>query len=366
MLGGRLHLARKRSGLSLRALEAAMAGKVTAQAISKYERDEMTPSSDVLLALSRALKVSVPYLLSAEQAELGEVDFRTKASTSAKDRARVEAAVLEWVERYLQLERILALDSASWSSPFPAPRRLKSIEAADGLADAVRHAWDLGVDPIPNLTELLEEKGLKVLLEDLPDSVSGFTCLVKRPGDLPPVPVIVANCRKSLERRRLTLAHELAHRVIDPAGLSEKDEERAMTRFAGAFLMPRAHLIGAIGAHRQLPSYRELIDLKRMYRVSGAALLVRLRDLGIIAPAVLTYAFQTVARSWRSQEPDELEPRDERGHREAPRRLRRLCMRAVSEKLISPAKAADLLRESVHRVEEELKGPRVADADHHQ
>jgi Zn-dependent peptidase ImmA (M78 family) len=365
MVGGRLHLARKRSGMSLRALEAAMAGKVTAQAVSKYERNEMTPSSDVLLALSRALKVSVPYLLSIEEAELGGVDFRTKASTSAKDRARVEAAVLEWVERYLQLERILELDSASWGSPFAAQRRLKSIEAAEDLADEVRQAWDLGIDPIPNLTELLEEKGLKVLLEDLPDSVSGFTCLVKRPGDLPPVPVIVANSRKSLERRRLTLAHEFAHRVIDPTGFSEKDEELAMTRFAGAFLMPRAHLIHEIGAHRQLPSYRELIDLKRMYRVSGAALLVRLRDLGIIAPAVLTYAFQTVARGWRSQEPEELEPQKERGQREAPRRLPRLCMRAVSEKLISPAKAADLLREPVQRVEEELRGPRVAYADHH-
>lgn len=366
MLGDRLHLARKRSGMSLRALEAAMAGKVTAQAISKYERDEMSPSSDALLALSRALKVPVSFLLSAEEPELGEVDFRTRARTSAKDRARVEAAVLEWVDRYLQLERILELDSASWSSPFAAPRRLKSVEAAADLADEVRQAWRLGIDPIPNLTELLEEKGLKVLLEDLPDSVSGFTCLVKRPGGVPPVPVIVANNRKSLERRRLTLAHELAHRVIDRAGLSEKDEELAMTRFAGAFLMPRAHLIREIGAHRQLPSYRELIDLKRIYRVSGAALLVRLRELGVITPAVLTYAFQTVARSWRSQEPEELEPQNERGQREAPRRLRRLCMRAVSEKLISPAKAADLLREPVQRIEEELKGPQVADADHHQ
>lgn len=366
MLGERLHLARKRTGMSLRALEDAVAGKVTAQAISKYERGDMTPSSEVLLALSRALKVPVPYLLAVEEARLGEVDFRTRASTTAKDRARVEAAVLEWVERYLQLERILGLDSATWSSPFPKPRRLASIDEAEALADEVRRAWDLGADPIPNITELLEEKGLKVLLEDLPDSVSGFTCLVNRPGDIPPVPVIVANSRKSLERRRLTLAHELAHRVIDPAGLSEKDEELAMTRFAGAFLMPRSHLVREIGERRQLPSYRELIDLKRIYRVSGASLLVRLRDLGVIEPAVLTYAFQTVARSWRSQEPEELEPAAERGEREQPRRLRRLCMRAVAEKLFSIAKAADLLREPVERVEVELKGPRVADADHHQ
>lgn len=366
MFGDRLRLARKRTGMSLRALEDAVSGKVTAQALSKYERGEMTPSSDVLIALSRALKVSVPYLLAVEDAKLGEVDFRTRASTSAKDRARVEAAVLEWVERYLQLERIIGLDSASWSAPFGILRGLKSVDDAEKLADEVRVQWKLGLDPIPNLTELLEEKGLKVLLEDLPDSVSGFTCLVQRPGGLEAVPVIVANRSKSLERRRLTLAHELAHRVIDPAGFSEKEEEQAMTRFASALLMPRDHLVQEVGARRHLLSYRELIDLKRIYRVSGAALLVRLRDIGVIDQASLTYAFQTVARSWRSQEPEQLEPSDKRGEREKPRRLRRLCMRAVAEKLISLPKAADLLREPVAHVEAELKGPQAVDADHHQ
>jgi Zn-dependent peptidase ImmA (M78 family) len=366
MLSDRLRIARKRTGMSLRALEAAMSGKVSAQALSKYERGDMTPSSDVLLALSRALDVPIPYLLAVEEAKLSQVDFRTKASTSAKDHARVEAAVLEWVERYLQLERILEFDSAIWSEPFKKGRRLTSVESAEPLANEVRNEWKLGTDPIPNMTELLEEKRLKVLLEDLPDSVSGFTCLVQRADNAPEVPVIVANSRKSLERRRLTLAHELAHRLIDPDGLSEKEEEQAMTRFASAFLMPRDHLYGELGKRRNALSYRELIDLKRIYRVSGAALLVRLRDLGIIDPPTMVYAFQTVARTWRSQEPIELEPPAERGKREAPRRLRRLCMRAVAEKLISLPKASDILREPLDRIEAELKGPPVADADYHQ
>ena len=36
------------------------------------------------------------------------------------------------------------------------------------------------------------------------------------------LPVIVVNNQFSLERRRLTLAHELAHHLIDGEGLSEK------------------------------------------------------------------------------------------------------------------------------------------------
>jgi predicted HTH domain antitoxin len=85
---------------------------------------------------------------------------------------------------------------------------------------------------------------------------------------------------------------------------------------------------------------------------------------GLQAGEDVNYAFQSVARSWRSQEPEELEPASERGEREKPHRLRRLCMRAVAEKLISLPKAANLIREPVAHVEAELKGPQVVDKDH--
>ena len=54
MLSERLKLARKRSGLSLRALSAGMGGIVSAQAIGKYERGEMVPSSDCGHRLGRS------------------------------------------------------------------------------------------------------------------------------------------------------------------------------------------------------------------------------------------------------------------------------------------------------------------------
>jgi Zn-dependent peptidase ImmA (M78 family) len=364
--GERLRIARRRAGLSLRELERAVSRKISAQALSKYERGAMTPSSDVLLALSRALAVPVPYLLAVEQAELGEVEFRTKPGISGRDRARIEAAVLEWVERYLQLERILALDSTDWARPDLDPRPTADPEAAEGFADELRRAWRLGSDPIPDMTELLEDKGLKVLLEDLPGSVSGFSCLVERPADAPPVPVIIANRQDSLERRRLSLAHELAHILIDPAGMSPRTEELVARRFAEAVLMPREHVKHELGSRRHAISYRELIDMKRLYRVGGAALLARLRDLDVIDERTLTYAFQSVARNWRTQEPEELEPADHRGDQEPPRRLRRLCLRALAEKLITLPKAADLLREPIDAVEVELKGPTASHARHRQ
>lgn len=365
MISDRIRLARKKAGFSLRELAEAMNDKVTAQAIGKYERGEDVPSSGVLLALAKALKVSVSYLMDAQELSLTGVEFRTKANTSASDRAAVEAEVLEWIDRYLQIEDVLEMDSAQWKSPFHEPKPLNAIEDAENLAREVREHWKLGLDPIPNMTELLEEKGLKVLLVNLPDRVSGFTCMVQRKTGVP-LPVIVVNSKFSLERRRLTLAHELAHRFIDTHSLSDKDEEKAANLFAGAFLMPREHVLREVGKHRKAFGYKEIIDLKRIYRVSGAALLMRLRQIGVISESILTYAFQTIARGWRTQEPEELEPSQQRGERERPLRFERLCYRALAEEFVSLSKAAELLRIPLPKVEAGLKGPQAAYADHHQ
>ena len=92
MLGGRIKLARKKSGHSLRSLASAIDHKVSAMALSKYERDEMTPGSDVLMALSHALDVPVAYLVDSQGLELQEVDFRKKVRTTKRERAKVEAS----------------------------------------------------------------------------------------------------------------------------------------------------------------------------------------------------------------------------------------------------------------------------------
>ena len=366
MIADRIKLARRKAGLSLRELSAAMDNRVTAQAIGKYERGEDIPSSGVLIALAKGLEVSVGYLLDTQGIELSGVEFRTKSNTTGRDRAQVEAEVLEWIERYLQIELILELDSANWHCPVETPRQLLKAGDAEELAREVREIWKLGLDPIPNMTELLEEKGLKVLTVPLPLRVSGFTCMVGRGDERREQPVIVVNNQFSLERRRLTLAHELAHRLIDTTSLIDKDEEKAANLFAGAFLMPRDHLLREAGKHRNALGYKEIIDLKRLFRVSGSALLMRLRQLDVISQSTLVYAFQSIARGWRSHEPEELEPSNLRGERERARRFERLCYRALAEELISLTKAAELLRLPVSDVEAGLKGPGHADADRRQ
>ena len=366
MNGQRLELARKRAGFSLRRLSAALGGQPSHQTIRKYEIGETTPNSSVLVALAKCLGVSVDFLMSDQVQVLAGVEFRKRASTSAKDRARIQAEIMDQVDRYLTVEERLALDTVHWTPPVQ-PVRLTDEADAEKVADRVRDAWDLGEDPIPNLTELLEERGLKVFVVSLPSSVSGLTCWAVRPDDGGQVPVIVVNRNHCLERRRFTLANELAHRLLDAD--ASVNVERAANRFAGAFLAPAGHLRNQVSSARhpgrRQMSYDEVIRLKRFYRVSAAALLVRLHQIGVLSESAMRYAFQTFANGWRKSEPEPLEEMTERPF-ELPRRFERLCYWALAERLIAPARAAQLLQVPMTTIEAALRGPREVDANCHQ
>lgn len=351
-LGHRIKLARAKHGLSLRQLAAKMDGAVSPQAIGKYERGEMIPGSEVLLALGQALEVSIDYLLAPKNTRLGQVDFRKHSRTSVKEKARVEAEVVGYVERYLQLQSILGGPSRNSRI---TQTEIATPEQAEELALKLRKSWCLGIDPIVNVVELLEEREQVVLVLDLPDNVSGLTCEVHRDGE-PSVPVLVANRGHSLERRRLTLIHELAHRLLVIPG-NEKATEKAANRFAGAFLMPEPHLRSTLRIPRRKFEAPEILDLKQVYGVSGAAMWYRIHQLGYTSTSQYEYGCRTFAKTWRSKvEPRELEPSTERGSLEIPRVFERLCFQALAEDLVSLVKAAELLEWDICRVERELRG----------
>ena len=347
MFSERLKLARKRSGLSLRALSSAMEGIVSAQAIGKYERAEMMPGSTVSIALAEALEVPLSYLLSPSRVSLESVEFRKLSSTGARERAAVEGEVLDRVDRYLQVEEILGLDIAERDGPDGALYRITSVDDAEAAAASVRTAWNLGGGPIPDMTELLEERGIKVFKWSLPGSVDGLSCRVRRVrGD--DVPVVVCSTGKSLERQRFTIAHELGHLVLDaPPAVPE---ERACHRFAGAFLAPGEELIREVGRRRFNFGFGELIEIKHMFGISAAALVMRMRDLGIITEATVQDIFGGMGSGWRTDEPCPLE------RKENPTRFRRLCLRALAENDISESKAAELLRLRVSEIEGIMAG----------
>ncbi len=342
----------------MRALSDAMSPKVTAQAISKYEAGKMLPSSAVLFSLGKALDVSLDFLMSTQVEALDAVEFRRHSIASARDRAKAEAVVTDNLERYLAIEYILDIKtSVDWVEG-QSFHRVASEPQIDERADYLRRAWDLGLDPIPSLCELLEDKGIKVVEADLPGSINGLSCHVLRNGEAVAEAVVVSR-RINVERKRFTLAHELAHRVIRSTGNPAINLERAMNRFAGAFLVPSQHILEEVGIDRSRITYYEIVHLKHSYGVSAAALLMRLGQVGALSERSVRRAFATYARSWRTSEPDPIQPDHGFAAFEKPRRFKRLVSRAVGEKLISPVRAAALLNEPLESVERQISGPTI-------
>ena len=358
MFGQRLRLARRKAGLSMRDLAGRLSPPVSAQAISKYEGGRMMPSSAVLVGLAKTLDVSLDFLMGGQVEALEGMEFRKHSGTSAKDRARAEAIVTEALDDYLAIEDVLELEPSA--DPFAGLRcgRIENLDEAEAKAGKLREHWNLGVDPIPSVTGLLESHGIKVIEADLPARFDGLACGVKRSGNRADTDVVVTSGRTNVERKRLTLSHELAHRVIRDTGNPAVKMEKAMQRFAGAFLVSAEHLRAEVGARRHGITYRELMRLKRFYGVSATAMLIRLRDVGVLSAAAIEYAFRTYARSWRTREPEPITDDEGLGAFEKPLRFERLVWRALGDELISPLRGAQLLRRSLKDVEREIRGPR--------
>jgi Zn-dependent peptidase ImmA (M78 family) len=352
MLGQRIRLARSAAGLSLRALEAKIGNRVSAQAIGKYERSEDIPSSGVLIALSDALGVSLDYLVGEQEMVLEGVEFRKKQISSKKEQCQITARALHLIERYLTVEELLGLPSAQWDQPREAPYPVRELGDAERAARSLREYWDLGIDPIPNLVDLLEDRGIKIVVVDSVENIDALAASVRRPGKSP-VRMIVLRRGLHGERQRFSLAHELGHIILEISG-DEKLREKAAHRFAGAFLMPAEVLWSKVGKHRSSIGWGELFALKDLFGASVQAIAYRCADLGIFSAALSQRLFREFSRlGFRT--PPNYEPNDL--EEEEPRRFERLCFRALAENAISEAKAAELLGINVRELNRRMEEP---------
>jgi len=333
MIGERIKQARKAAGLSLRAL-ADRAG-VTAMAISKYETGKSTPSSRVLLGLSKALGVRTEYFFRPVKVELQEIKHRKHSQLPKKVLAQIEGDVKEQLERFIELEQLLPNGPVqAFKLPEDLPAPIAVLDQVEAVARQLRECWDLGVDPIPVLTDMLEERGIKVFQSQaINDRFDGMAATVDG------IPVIVVGRGWPGDRQRFTLAHELGHLVLTGRLAPGIDEEAAANRFAGAFLAPADEVRKELGEKRSWLEPRELEVLKKAYGLSMQAWMHRAKDLGILPEAhyvEMRKFFST--RGWHRTEPGEPYPP------ERPQLFDQLVYRALAQELISEAKAAELLR----------------------
>jgi len=213
-------------------------------------------------------------------------------------------------------------------------RKIASFDEAEKAAKDLRKVWDLGSDPIENLTTLLEDKGIKIGI------ISGITKFDALFTECDDNPIIVLKKDLPRARQRFSLAHELGHCLLDVEG--GLDEEKAMHRFAGAFLVPSEKVIFELGEKRHKLSIKELMLLKEKYGLSMAAWVYRAKDLGIISPALYVKVQKIFSRQgWKKEEPGDTVSG------EVPVFMSTLVFKSHAEGLISTSKAAELLNQNI-------------------
>jgi Zn-dependent peptidase ImmA (M78 family)/DNA-binding XRE family transcriptional regulator len=342
----RLTQARKMRGLSLRALAEKLEGRVSYNALHKYEKGVMMPDSSVLIALADVLNQDVDNFFRETTLELQGLQFRKASRLGAKEEESIREQAVDFFERYQEIEALLGI-ARQFKNPL-ANLAIRSGADAEEAAAKLRDDWRLGEDPLPNVREMLESKGIMMFEVDAPESFNGFA----GHADGHPAIVLAKWLDRDLPRKRFTALHEVGHLLLKlPDRMQLKEQEAICHRFAGAMLMPQRVFIAEFGGHRQHVSLTELVSLKARYGMSIAAIMHRALDLELVTPALYKrYCILSRQKGWHKKEPGEY------AGRESSARFEHLVVRAAVEAVISESKGAALLNEPFVDFRERLAG----------
>jgi Zn-dependent peptidase ImmA (M78 family)/transcriptional regulator with XRE-family HTH domain len=340
----RLKIARLMLGFSQ--VELAHQLEISKQAISKYEKGMMLPESTMLLKMAKALHQKPDFFLRPSNISLANVEFRKRAKLKGKKLESLKAHISDVLERYLELENIMGINSV-----FKNPIKNISIQNMEDVEKAglqLLKSWKLGLNPLPNIIELLEDHGIKVIEVDFEDSFDGLSTWVQQN-----IPIIVVNKNFDVVRKRFTVLHELGHLLLQiPEDASHKEKEGFCNRFPGAFLIPASVFKKELGEKRPHPSINELVAIKEYYGISIAALVYRAKDLEIIS--------ENMARNFWRRRNQNKNLKKEIGYgiyegKEKSGRFHQLLYNALAEEIISISKGAYLAKTSIHTIKNNLQ-----------
>lgn len=342
----RFGMARQLAGLSMQELADKLS--VSKQAINKYEKGEMMPSSAILIKLSNSLKVDIDYFNRNninDSIKLVNIAHREKNKIIGNEIDSIIKSTVEFLERYFELEK-----SAGEKSKFTNPvkeLKINNKKDAEKAARIVRKKWKLGNGPVKNVIGMLETQGIKVYRANYSESFNGFSAWAGT------MPVIVVNISfKEITRVRFTALHELGHLILQISeDTDEKSVEKICHAFAGELLLPSEVLIFELGSNRTAISMQELIAIKEKYGISIYAIMVEASILQIIS--------NVIYNSWKSHYDEcvknETGDFGEYKGDEVSNRFDQLLFKCLMESKISVSKAANLSGKSISTIHRELK-----------
>jgi Zn-dependent peptidase ImmA (M78 family) len=261
--------------------------------VSRLERTTNEPTPETVQALARALRYPAEFFYGSDidEVEPDSASFRSLKAMTARERDAALAAasiaflVSDWVEQRFQLPTAAIPNLSFERDPTAAARRLRS-------------AWGLGEQPVRNMIDLLEAKGIRVFsLSENSVSVDAFSCWRNE------VPYVFLNTYKSSEHSRFDAAHELAHLILHKhGGPRQRDVEAEANAFASEFLMPQEDVSARV---IRVHSLAQVKQAKARWGVSLAAMTYRLAKLGILTEWQSRKFFIEISRAgYRTSEPD--------------------------------------------------------------
>ncbi|GAB3618780.1 ImmA/IrrE family metallo-endopeptidase [Glutamicibacter endophyticus] len=265
----RITLARERAGLSK--VELARRIEATARTIANYEQFGAPDAMDRVLASTLGCRTSFFRLPAAHGIDSQLVFFRARRRSTSAQRKSAAALGRIGTDLYRMLDH-------SFGLPDVAVPDL-AVMNARSAAQQLRVLWDLGVAPLPNLIQLAESRGIRVLsLPKASAEVDAFSFWDEGR------PYIFLSLEKTAERSRFDIAHELGHLVLH-AGLGQMpadiaDAERQANDFASEFLMPRVELRTKVPRE---PRLEQVLMVKRHFGVSAMALVYSAHSAGILS-----------------------------------------------------------------------------------
>ncbi len=290
----RLRLARELAEWSQ--AELARKLQLTAVAVGQFEAGVTRPSTGTLARLGELLDVP-PGFFALPFAETHEGFFRSLRRTSVGHRRRARAIA------HIAYDVASSEPARDHLPPLDLPKNPTEDldvdqERIEDIAALVREAWNLPRGPIPNMVDLLEDKGVVVIRLPLDTAdVDAFSL------PFPDHPVIVLGTEKNdRARSRFDAAHELGHLVVHGDQVwGIKEVEKQADMFAAAFLMPARDIEDELPTAADWPM---LFALKKRWQVSLAALLMRAKTLKRMSDATYLAAIKAAsARGWRRLEP---------------------------------------------------------------
>lgn len=267
-------LARQSRGLTQKDL-AALTG-LSQSTISRLE-EQALPSGDQLEGIAAALDYPVSFFHQTDPIYgfgVGELFHRRRKTIPA---TKLQAVHAEMNIRTMVLRR-LAKSVEIPPVDLPIVDRDTPPASPADAARALRARWHVPPGPVRSVSELLQRSGIFVVPGNF--DTPQVDAIGIWPLQMPPL--IFVNNEVTQDRLRMTLMHEVGHFVLHAGwGLDLGPEiEDEANQFSAEFLLPAKEIV----PHLRNLSLEKLVQLKRHWRVSMAALLVRAKDLECITP----------------------------------------------------------------------------------